>query len=99
MSIKIFYGWWIVIATHIICLVGFGTWLYSFGVFFKPMMTEFGWTRATTSLAASLRSIEGGFAGPIVGWAVDKYGGRRVIFFGGLPDSLLMACLWDWPEL
>ncbi len=81
---KIFYGWWIVLATNIICMLGFGTWLYSFGVFFKPMMDEFGWTRAMTAGAASLRSTQGGIAGPIVGWAVDKWGSRRVIIFGGL---------------
>ncbi|OGP51332.1 MAG: hypothetical protein A2Y79_03915 [Deltaproteobacteria bacterium RBG_13_43_22] len=81
---KIFYGWWIVLATNIICMLGFGTWLYSFGVFFKPMMDEFGWTRAMTAGAASLRSTQGGIAGPIVGWAVDKWGSRKVIIFGGI---------------
>ncbi|MBI4765745.1 MAG: MFS transporter [Deltaproteobacteria bacterium] len=88
MKNKIFYGWWIVIVTNLICMLGFGTWLYSFGVFFKPMMSEFGWTRAMTSLAASLRSIEGGVAGPVVGWAVDRYGARKVIFSGGLVSGL-----------
>ena len=43
MGSKTFYGWWIIIVTNIIGLPGFGTWLYSFGVFFKPMMAEFGW--------------------------------------------------------
>ena len=90
---KIFYGWWIVLATNLICLLGFGTWLYSFGVFFKPMMNEFGWSRAMTSGAASLRSIEGGVAGPVVGWAVDKYGSRRVIMFGGFVSGLGFAMM------
>jgi len=81
---KIYYGWWIVLATNIICMLGFGTWLYSFGVFFKPMMNEFGWTRAMTAGAASLRSVQGGVAGPIVGWAVDKYGSRGVVLLGGI---------------
>jgi len=93
MKQKIFYGWWIVLATNLICLIGFGTWLYSFGVFFKPMMNEFGWTRAMTSGAASLRSIEGGVAGPVVGWAVDKYGARRVIIFGGFVSGLGFAMM------
>ena len=93
MKQKIFYGWWIVLATNLICLLGFGTWLYSFGVFFKPMMNEFGWTRAMTSGAASLRSIEGGVAGPVVGWAVDKYGSRRVIMFGGFVSGLGFAMM------
>jgi MFS family permease len=84
MKKKIFYGWWIVISTNVICLLGFGTWLYSFGVFFKPMMSEFGWTRAMTAGAYSLRSIEGGIASPVVGWAVDKYGPRIVIVIGAV---------------
>lgn len=88
MSKKIFYGWWIVLATNIICMLGFGTWLYSFGVFFKPMMAEFGWTRAMTAGAASLRSTQGGIAGPVVGWAVDKWGSRRIILFGGIVSGL-----------
>ena len=88
MRKKIFYGWWIVLATNIICMLGFGTWLYSFGVFFKPMMAEFGWTRAMTAGAASLRSVEGGVAEPLVGWAVDKYGARVVIIIGAIISGL-----------
>ena len=93
MKKKVFYGWWIVLATNLICLLGYGTWLYSFGVFFKPMAAEFGWTRAMTAGAYSLRSIEGGIASPIVGWAVDKYGSRRVIIFGGLVSGLGFAMM------
>jgi len=85
---KIFYGWWIVLATNIICMIGYGTWLYSFGVFFKPMAAEFGWTRAMTAGAYSLRSIEGGIASPVVGWAVDKYGSRGVIVVGAIISGL-----------
>ena len=76
---KIFYGWWIVLVTNIICMNGFGTWLYAFPAFFGPMTAEFGWSRAQTSGAASFRSVEGGIAGPIVGWLVDRYGSRNVI--------------------
>lgn len=88
MKKKLFYGWYIVAATNIICMLGFGTWLYSFGVLFKPITSEFGFTRAQTSAASSLRSVEGGIIAPAVGWAVDKYGSRIVIFFGGLVSGL-----------
>lgn len=94
MRKKIFYGWWVVLATNIICMLGFGTWLYSFGVFFKPMMTEFGWSRALTSGAASLRSTQGGVAGPLVGWAVDKYGARIIILFGGIVSGFGFAMMY-----
>jgi len=88
MKKKVFYGWWIVAATNLICMLGYGTWLYCFGVFFKPMMNEFGWTRAMTAGAYSFRGIQGGLAGPVVGWAVDKYGPRVVVFCGGLIAGL-----------
>ena len=61
MKRKIFYGWWIVLATNLICMIGYGTWLYSFGVFFKPMAAEFGWTRAMTAGAASLMETNSSF--------------------------------------
>lgn len=85
---NIFYGWWIVLSASIICGLGYGTWMYSFGVFFKPMMQEFGWTRAMTAGAFSLRSIQGGIASPILGWIIDKYGGRIVIFWGAIISGL-----------
>jgi len=85
---KIFYGWWIVLATNVICMLGFGTWLYSFGVFFKPMSAEFGWTRAMTSGAYSFRNIQGGIASPVAGWAVDRYGARIVIIIGAIISGL-----------
>ena len=93
MKKKIFYGWWIVLSTNVICMVGYGTWLYSFGVFFKPMSAEFGWTRAMTAGAYSLRSIEGGIASPVVGWAVDKYGARIVIQIGALVSGLAFVTM------
>lgn len=97
MRKKVFYGWWIVLATNLICMIGYGTWLYCFGVFFKPMSAEFGWTRAMTAGAYSFRGIQGGIASPIVGWAVDKYGSRGVIMLGGIISgaSFVLMCLID----
>jgi len=94
MRKKIFYGWWIVLATNLICMVGYGTWLYCFGVFFKPMSTEFGWTRAMTAGAYSFRGIQGGIASPVVGWAVDKYGSRGVIILGAIFSGASFALMY-----
>ena len=52
------------------------------------MMAEFGWTRAMTAGAYSLRSIQGGIASPILGWVIDKYGGRVAIFGGAIVSGL-----------
>ena len=85
---KIFYGWWVVLATSLIHLWGGGTFFYSFTAFFNPIVEEFGWSYAATSFAASLRGIEGGIASPLVGLAVDRYGARRLLFIGSLLSGL-----------
>jgi MFS family permease len=40
------------------------------------------WTRAQTSLAHSLRSIEGGLTQPFIGFIIDRIGARKCIFIG-----------------
>jgi len=81
---KIFYGWWIVLATSLIHMWGAGTFYYSFTAFFNPIVDELGWSYAATSFAASLRSIEGGIASPLVGFATDRYGARRLLVWGSV---------------
>jgi len=81
---KIFYGWWIVLATSLIHFWGAGTFFYSFTAFFNPIVNEFGWSYAATSFAASLRSIEGGIASPIFGYAADRWGARILLLLGSI---------------
>lgn len=79
---NVFYGWWIVTAGIVLCLFGYGGWYYSFGALFNPILTEFGWSRATTSLAFSFARLEGGIEGLITGPLVDKFGPRILIRIG-----------------
>ena len=58
--IRVFYGWWVVLAASLIHLWGAGTFFYCFTAFFNPIAAEFGWSYAATSFAASIRNIEGG---------------------------------------
>jgi len=88
-----FYGYIIVIATFFILLL-FGGTRFAFGVFFKPVMNEFGWTRALTSGAFSLSWLVQGFTGILMGRLTDRFGPRIVLsmcgFFMGL-GYLLMS--------
>jgi sugar phosphate permease len=84
MANGIFYGWWIVLATSLIHFWGAGTFFYSFTAFFNPLVHEFGWSYTATSLAASIRSIEGGIASPLVGLATDRFGARRLLVLGSV---------------
>ncbi|MCK4961003.1 MAG: MFS transporter, partial [Anaerolineales bacterium] len=56
----------------------------AFGVFFKPMLTEFGWTRAMTSGAFSLSMMIYGVLGIVVGGLNDRFGPRVVLTLCGL---------------
>ncbi len=85
---NVFYGWWIVLATSLIHFWGAGTFFYSFTAFFNPLVETFGWSYGATSVAASIRSIEGGIASPLVGIATDRFGARKLLFFGSLVSGL-----------
>ena len=75
---KFFYGYIIVIAAFFITMVAYGT-QYSFGVFFKPLLTEFSWTRAMTAGAYSLYMVLHGFFSIVAGRLNDRFGPRLVV--------------------
>jgi MFS family permease len=77
------YGWIIVIASLILLIGSFGTHL-CFGVFLKPLIEEFGWTRAATSGSMSVVMGISGLIGIIMGKLTDKYNVRIIITIGVL---------------
>ena len=82
MRKKVFYGWYIVAASvglnfYLAVVFGLG-----FQVFFLPILREFGWSRALTSGAFSLRQLESGLLAPAIGFLVDRWGPRIVILVG-----------------
>ncbi|MBI4287434.1 MAG: MFS transporter [Chloroflexi bacterium] len=92
MRIKVFYGWWIVIASLSILSVVFGVSFYSFGVFFKPLAAEFGWGRAAISGAMSLLTFLWGVSAPLGGRLSDRFGPKKVMLVSSIPfgASLLL---------
>ncbi|MFC2006579.1 MFS transporter [Chloroflexota bacterium] len=79
---KVFFGWWAVFGGGILALFGYGFYTYGFSALFKPISSELGWSRAVTSVPASIGRFEGGIEGPVSGWATDKFGPRWVVFLG-----------------
>jgi MFS family permease len=57
---------------------------YSFGVFLKPLLSDFGWTRGATSAAYSMNMILMGVAGIFAGRLSDRFGPRLVLTICGL---------------
>jgi MFS family permease len=75
---SLFYGYYIVAIAFLIMLLAYGI-RTSFGVFFKPMLAEFEWTRAFTSGAVTLSMMVQGVWGIYMGRVNDRTGSRLVI--------------------
>ena len=78
----IFYGWWIVLSCFAIGLYVSSILFFGFTAFIDPLVREFGWSYTQVSFAASLRGLEMGVFAPMVGFLVDRFGSRRLIFCG-----------------
>jgi len=79
---KFFYGY-IIVAISLIIMALMWAGHYSFGVFFKPVLNEFGWTRATTSGAFSVAACLNAFLTIAIGWLTDRFGPRIVMTISG----------------
>ncbi len=75
---SLFYGWYILASSFVILFFNSGS-RFSFGVMFKPMITEFGWSRSSISLAFFLNMTLYALSLTIVGRFYDRYGPKWVI--------------------
>jgi MFS family permease len=79
----IYYGYIVLAACFFIMVVVYGA-QNSFGVFFKPMLNEFGWSRAETSGPFALYMVVSGLLSFVSGRLSDKFGAQKVVAAGGL---------------
>ncbi len=87
MKNRLFYGYIVVMVAFIILMIQFGA-QYSYGVFFNPLLGEFGWTRAETSGAYSLYMALHGLLYMVTGRLNDRFGARIVMTCCGLSLGL-----------
>lgn len=80
---RFFYGYVIVIAAFFVMVMTSGT-LYGFGVFVKPLIEEFGWSRALTSGVYSTALLVLGVFFTVTGRLNDKFGPRLVLTVSGI---------------
>ncbi|MBI2871701.1 MAG: MFS transporter [Chloroflexi bacterium] len=90
---RIFYGWYIVAAGMVSHLWISIAWIYGKQVFFTPIVQTFGWSRAVVSGAFSLERLESSITTPLEGFAVDRFGPRKLILVGGLLAGLGLVSL------
>jgi MFS family permease len=91
---RLFYGYIIVIVSFLIMMLILG--LHpSFGIFFKPITEEMGWSRTVTSVAFSISIFMGGVTGIIMGGLNDRFGPRIVITCCSLLCAIGYLMVWQ----
>ncbi len=88
-----YYGWWIVMAAFAVAVYISGTLFFGFTAFLEPIVKEFGWGYAQVSLVVSLRGLEMGIFAPVAGFLADRYGSKRLVFFGSATVGLGLILL------
>jgi predicted MFS family arabinose efflux permease len=76
---------------------------YTMGVMLRPLEHEFGWSRAAISSGPMISAIAAVPLGTLLGWAVDRFGPRRIAVVGVLITCLSLgllatttASIWSW---
>ncbi|MDP2952859.1 MAG: MFS transporter, partial [Chloroflexota bacterium] len=95
----LYYGW-VILGVGFFVFLNYGV-FYSYGVYFKPLIAEFGWSRAETSFAFTLYQITYSFAAIPMGLLFDKYGPKvpllltAVLLGGGIALISQINSLWQ----
>ena len=79
---KIFYGWRIVVAGGALQFLQSLLLNQAFGAYLAVLVSERGWSKTALSGAAALKSTEAAVLGPVLGWAVDRFGAQGIIRAG-----------------
>ncbi|MEO6974905.1 MAG: oxalate/formate MFS antiporter [Gallionella sp.] len=81
---------WVQLVLGIICMAMVANLQYGWTLFVNPMHDKMGWTKAAIQVAFSVFVLTETWLVPVEGWAMDKFGPRPVVMFGGI----LAAIAW-----
>jgi sugar phosphate permease len=100
---RVFYGWWIVVAAFLNLFFSVGIVYYGFPVFYPSMVDSLGFSRAQLTQGFLLGFVLAALLfGILAGVLIDRLGSRQVIRIGiwcvGLPLILMgsMTRLWQY---
>jgi MFS family permease len=94
---KSFYGWRIVFAGGALQFLQSLLLNQSFGVYLAVLVEDRGWSKTAVAGAAALKSTEAAILGPVLGWAVDRFG-SQVIARAGIVAFGIGFMLFSWIE-
>jgi len=81
---RIFFGWYMVAASVVTNTIFSAAYFQGFGVLILPIERSFGWDRWVVSAAMSLRQLESGIVSPAVGFLLDRFSARKLIFWSAV---------------
>ena len=86
------YGWIVVAVAFFLSAISFGT-LASVGIFLKPLIAEFGWSRGNLSLGYTAIAFASAVTGILWSIIVDRHGSRWVVLFGAIAMGIPLLLL------
>ena len=86
------YGWIVVAVAFFLSAISFGT-LASVGIFLKPLIAEFGWSRGNLSLGYTAIAFASAVTGILWSIIVDRHGSRWVALFGAIAMGIPLLLL------
>ncbi len=89
-------GWRVVLGAALAAATGVNLLYYVFSIFIPPLQKETGWTLGQFSQLQALVGL-GSLAAPAVGWAMDRWGFRRVYATGMALLTLLFLFIGTMP--
>ena len=92
-SKPIFYGWWIAITALVVNAILSAPSFGSAGLWIESLESEYGWSRTQLSIAFSLGQLEASIAAPLVGYLIDRFGGKRISMLGAFVAIFGFLCL------
>lgn len=75
---------WLQLVMGIVCMAMIANLQYGWTLFVNPLADKHGWPKAAIQVAFSIFILAETWLVPVEGWAVDKFGPRLVVLFGGL---------------
>ena len=86
------YGWIVVAVAFFLSAISFGT-LASVGIFLKPLIAEFGWSRGNLSLGYTAIAFASAVTGILWSIIVDRHGSRWVVLFCAIAIGIPLLLL------
>ena len=97
---NVFYGWWVLAATGVAVFFAAGTGPVTFTILVRPITEEFHSSDSELLGALTAAGLLSALFAPVIGRAVDRYGGRvlmtLVLFFLGLMMLLTAQAQGLW---